>query len=265
MDEAHGALYKFDKTIGTSAVDVQADFCIQSLHKTAGGVNPTALLHVGFESNIDINDVQKSLDLITTSSPSYPMLASIEATVDFLNSKKGKAKIATLVDDVERFKKRLLKLKNVHIYSQNNDITKILIKIDGFSGFEISDILLNRFNIEDELANEKSILFVCGIGTTLRKLNKLYGALKKISRMKPKPKDCEIEREKQVYPIMKYTPFMAKLLHGVEKPLIEALGCVSKSAVIPYPPASPLLLPGEVIQKWHIDNIDEEFIEVVAE
>ncbi|UKI42581.1 MAG: hypothetical protein L6V95_06745 [Candidatus Melainabacteria bacterium] len=68
---------------------------------------------------------------------------------------KGKAKIATLVDDVERFKKRLLKLKNVHIYSQNNDITKILIKIDGFSGFEISDILLNRFNIEDELANEK--------------------------------------------------------------------------------------------------------------
>ena len=265
VDEAHGALYKFDKTIGTSAVDVQADFCIQSLHKTAGGVNPTALLHVGFESNIDINDVQKSLDLITTSSPSYPMLASIEATVDFLNSKKGKAKIATLVDDVERFKKRLLKLKNVHIYSQNNDITKILIKIDGFSGFEISDILLNRFNIEDELANEKSILFVCGIGTTLRKLNKLYGALKKISRMKPKPKDCEIEREKQVYPIMKYTPFMAKLLHGVEKPLIEALGCVSKSAVIPYPPASPLLLPGEVIQKWHIDNIDEEFIEVVAE
>ncbi|UKI42580.1 MAG: hypothetical protein L6V95_06740 [Candidatus Melainabacteria bacterium] len=47
--------------------------------------------------------------------------------------------------------------------------------------------------------------------------------------------------------------------------MIEALGCVSKSAVIPYPPASPLLLPGEVIQKWHIDNIDEEFIEVVAE
>lgn len=267
VDEAHGALYKFDKTIGTSALDVQADFCIQSLHKTAGGINPTALLHIGFESKINVNEVQKSLDLLTTSSPSYPMLASIEANIDFLNSKKGKAKIANLVNDIERFKKRILKFKNVHIYSQNNDITKILIKIDGFTGFEISDILLNKFNIEDEIANEKSILFICGIGTTSRKLNKLCNAIRKISKMKPKAQECDeiLAQEKQVYPVMKYTPFMAKLLHGVKKPLIESLGCVSKSAIIPYPPATPLLLPGEVIQKWHIDNINEEFIEVVAE
>ena len=279
VDEAHGALYKFDKTIGTSALDVQADFCIQSLHKTAAGVNPTALLHIGFDSKVDINDVQESLDLITTTSQSYPLLASIEANIDFLNSNKGKNKIAHLVNEIERFKKRLQKIKNIHIYSQNNDVTKILIKVDGFSGYEISDILLNKFNIEDELANEKSILFVCGLGTSSMKLNKLYNALRKISKFKSKNIEDKDENEnndngeaakhkeleKQVYPIMKYTPFMAKLLKGVRKPLVECLGCISKSAIIPYPPASPLLLPGEVIQNWHIENINEEFIEIVAE
>ena len=45
VDEAHGALYPFSDKLPQSAVNI-ADFTIQSLHKTAGGLNPTALLHV---------------------------------------------------------------------------------------------------------------------------------------------------------------------------------------------------------------------------
>ena len=44
VDEAHGALYPFSDNLPISAVKY-ADFTIQSLHKTAGGINPTALLH----------------------------------------------------------------------------------------------------------------------------------------------------------------------------------------------------------------------------
>ena len=45
VDEAHGALYPFCDELPTSAIYLGADFVIQSLHKTAGGLNPTALLH----------------------------------------------------------------------------------------------------------------------------------------------------------------------------------------------------------------------------
>ena len=82
VDEAHGALYPFSKNLPESAVRY-ADFTIQSLHKTAGGLNPTALLH---SNNIDPAD---ALNMITTTSPSYPMLATIEANIRFLNSKRG--------------------------------------------------------------------------------------------------------------------------------------------------------------------------------
>lgn len=39
VDEAHGALYPFCEKLPESAVNI-ADFTIQSLHKTAGGLNP---------------------------------------------------------------------------------------------------------------------------------------------------------------------------------------------------------------------------------
>ena len=83
VDEAHGALYPFSEELPESAVNY-ADFTIQSLHKTAGGINPTALLH----SN-SVNPTE-ALNMISTTSPSYPMLESIEANINFLNSKRGR-------------------------------------------------------------------------------------------------------------------------------------------------------------------------------
>ncbi len=161
-DEAHGALYPFSENLPQSAVKY-ADFTVQSLHKTAGGINPTALLH----SNSDL-DIKSALDLISTTSPSYPMLATIEANINFLNSKRGKKKIEELIKNIQNLK---TKLANLEFYG--DDITKILIKKEGLTGYELSEILYEKFGIEDEKTNEKSTMLLTGIGTTKEKLEKL--------------------------------------------------------------------------------------------
>ncbi len=162
VDEAHGALYPFSNNLPESAI-TYADFTIQSLHKTAGGINPTALLHCNCNK-----DVKKALSLISTTSPSYPMLATIEANIKYLNSSKGRKKIETLINEIKELKNNLT---NIEFYG--DDITKILIKKEGLSGFELSKILFNKYNIEDERANEKSVLLLTGIGTTKEKLRHL--------------------------------------------------------------------------------------------
>ena len=169
VDEAHGALYPFSDRLPQSAVNI-ADFTIQSLHKTAGGLNPTALLH----SNCDIDPAQ-ALSMINTTSPSYPLLASIEANVNYLNSLKGKKKIETLIDNIINIKESC-----TNITFGGDDITKILIRKDGYTGFELSEKLFNDFNIEDEKTNKISTMLLCGIGTTKQKLQKLQQALQKI-------------------------------------------------------------------------------------
>lgn len=169
VDEAHGALYPFSDKLPQSAVNI-ADFTIQSLHKTAGGLNPTALLHV----NCDC-DASNALSMINTTSPSYPLLASIEANINFLNSKRGRKKIETLISLIEEIKNST---NNVEF--GGDDITKILIKKSGMTGFELSEKLFDEFDIEDEKTNEVSTMLLCGIGTTEAKLKKLSHALKKI-------------------------------------------------------------------------------------
>ena len=152
VDEAHGALYPFSKNLPESAVRY-ADFTIQSLHKTAGGLNPTALLHA---NNIDPAD---ALNMITTTSPSYPMLATIEANIRFLNSKRGRKYIEDLIKNI----------KSLNLPQLNDDITKILL----LGGNELSEKLFDKYNIEDEKSNDKTTLLLTGIGTDKKKLLKL--------------------------------------------------------------------------------------------
>ena len=169
VDEAHGALYPFSDKLPQSAVNI-ADFTIQSLHKTAGGLNPTALLHV----NCNL-DATKALSMINTTSPSYPLLASIEANINFLNSTKGRKKLDNLVKNIQELRKSITNVK-----FGGDDVTKILIKKDGLTGFELSEKLYEDFDIEDEKTNEISTMLLCGIGTDERKLEHLKHALKKL-------------------------------------------------------------------------------------
>lgn len=168
VDEAHGALYPFSDRLPQSAVSI-ADFTIQSLHKTAGGLNPTALLHV----NCDLN-ATKALSMINTTSPSYPMLTSIEANINYLNSRRGRQNLANLITNLEA-------LRSVGIDFGGDDITKILVKKEGLTGYELSEMLFEDFNIEDEKTNEVSTMLLCGIGTSEKKLIQLKKALCKLS------------------------------------------------------------------------------------
>ncbi len=169
VDEAHGALYPFSDKLPESAVNI-ADFTIQSLHKTAGGLNPTALLHVNCKL-----DASKALNMINTTSPSYPLLASIEANINYLNSSKGRKNIDALIDNIKSMRQEV---KNVEF--GGDDITKILIKKENLSGYELSERLFDEFGIEDEKTNEISTMLLCGVGTDSKKLYKLKQALSKV-------------------------------------------------------------------------------------
>ncbi|WP_435892020.1 hypothetical protein, partial [Klebsiella pneumoniae] len=53
---------------------------IHSTHKTTRAMTQTALLHV-CSDRVDIEEIQRYLDIYMTSSPSYVLMASIEEAV----------------------------------------------------------------------------------------------------------------------------------------------------------------------------------------
>lgn len=253
VDEAHGALLNFGEFNTKPAILCGADASVQSLHKTAGAPNPCALLHISQTSNIDLNNIQNSLNLINTTSPSYPLLAAIEADIDYLYSVRGKNKLARLLKAIDKFKNSLP--PQVEIYRNCNDYTKLLIKIKNMPTQYVSKILNKDFHIEEEFSNNSSMLFITGIGTANKKLNVLNNALKKICK-KTSSISNNLKSIEYKLPQSIYTPRESfQKTNTIEIDIDNASGKICAEIIMNYPPGIPILLPGEIIDAYTIKFI----------
>ena len=257
VDEAHGSLFNFSESFPKSAIESGADFSVNSLHKNAGALNQCALLHMSKScTGISVNDLQKSLNLFHTTSPSYPLLAVIEENINFLNSKEGLKSIDELVLDIINFKKYFKDTRVKFLDSKMQDITKLFIKIEGMSGNRLSEILYEKYGIEDELNNDFGALFLLGVGTTKSKLDKLKVALIRI--LEEKIEENYIPKAKfQPPPLVKMAPCAA--FYGKETFVNreDSELMISSKSIIPYPPGFGILYSGEAIQEWHMEYLDE--------
>ncbi|MBD2604242.1 aminotransferase class I/II-fold pyridoxal phosphate-dependent enzyme [Scytonema hofmannii FACHB-248] len=78
VDEAHGAHFAFHPQLPIAALAAGADLSVQSIHKTLGAMTQASMLHVQGD-RININRVTKALQLVQSTSPSYILLASLDA------------------------------------------------------------------------------------------------------------------------------------------------------------------------------------------
>ena len=255
VDEAHGALKSFSpENFGECAVKLGADIAVQSLHKTCGAPNPCATLQSN--GKISAEKIQNALNLVNTTSPSYPLIASIEGTINFLFSKKGQEKIKELIVGINQLKQAFAGNSNIE-FLNSNDLTKIIVKVNGLTGFELSDILFQKFNIEDELTNHEVSVLLTGIGTTKRKLKTFEKALKSIlatnypSKNKTYISPFEIEKAE-------ISPREAYFAEKEEIETEKTLGRICGEIITEYPPGIPLLILGEKIGQKQIDYLKEK-------
>ena len=255
VDEAHGALKSFSpENFGECAVKLGADIAVQSLHKTCGAPNPCATLQSN--GKISAEKIQNALNIVNTTSPSYPLIASIEGTINFLFSKKGQEKIKELIEGISQLKQAFAGISNIE-FLNSNDLTKIIVKVNGLTGFELSDILFQKFNIEDELTNHEVSVLLTGIGTTKRKFKILEKALKSIlatnylSKNKTYISPFEIEKAE-------ISPRKAYFAEKEEIETEKALGRICGEIITEYPPGIPLLILGEKIGQKQIDYLKEK-------
>ncbi len=261
VDEAHGILNNFSDELPESAINQGADISVNSLHKTAGALNQTAILNINRQiRNIDLNIFQKSINLFHTTSPSYPLLANIEACICYLNSKAGRDEINNLISEINKIKKELRRYGVEFMEFENSDITKLFIKKEGISGYDLSDSMYDEYNIEDELNNAIGCLYLCGIGTTKQKLEKLKNSLKKV---RTNPSFEPIKTDFQPFPLVKLQPIETFNRNFMYVNKEDSLLKISNKMILPYPPGIGLLYPGEAIQKWHLDYLNND-VEVIV-
>ncbi|CAM3783404.1 aminotransferase class I/II-fold pyridoxal phosphate-dependent enzyme [Aeromicrobium ponti] len=260
VDEAHGAHFIGGKCFPASAVQLQADIVIQSAHKTLPAMTMGAYLH--FNSKL-VNEEKLSsyLGILQSSSPSYPIMASLDMARAYLASFSDKD-ADKLCEKVESFRNALSTIKGIKVLPYDNNIgdpLKVTIQsITSLSGFELQQIL-EQHGIYAEMADPYNVLLVFPLLKTYMDypVDRVVSCLEEGIKIYLHTED---QKKKMIFskkPVSELVLNQKKREGLIIKPvpLADAVGRVCAQEVTPYPPGSPLLFPGEPIHKEDIQNI----------
>ena len=247
-----------------------ADIVVHSLHKTGGSMSQSSMLHISKDSKINAEDVERSLTLLHTTSPSLMLLGSLDASRANLQSERGQRQLNRAIQNAKYLRSEIDKMEHIHQlksdFGYKTDVTKIFIKADGLSGKRLESILEIDFGIEVESASDAGILILSNIGNKRSDFEYLVSCLQKIDTHNYK--DIYYLENKKHMPML--TPIIKKNLREAyfsEKEIVpkeKAIGRLSGEVVAECPPGISILLPGELITEAHLPYLtDYKTIEVI--
>ena len=257
VDQAHGAHLKFFSKYGVSgfpkaAEDQGADLVINSIHKTLASWTQSALLNV-CSDRVDLLTLEDKLQTIESSSPSYPMMASLDINADLL-TEKGESLMRNWAENLDWFYSEVKKIPGVIVMEDDSlDHTKINIDMSayGIDGNQVEELLMEE-GIFLELVTGNIIMCMSGIGNKRSDYERLLASLKEIAETH---KLCHEEKMQQPPALTIKLDYAGVPRSKVIVPIDEAAGRVCASSLIPYPPGVPIACPGEVITQEVIDFV----------
>lgn len=179
VDEAHGAHLYFVGSCHGMTLRV-ADLVIQSWHKSLGSLTQSGVLHLVNENYFSYQDIKRSLDLVSSTSPSFLLLLSLELTRKHLVGTRHSVSLQPLLQKSIVFRDEIKKIKNLLLFN-NDDPFKIYLKHKNISGIDFAYSLYKEHSIEIESANNIGFLMLIGNNFNNQIKNKIVKALKQIS------------------------------------------------------------------------------------
>jgi arginine decarboxylase len=263
-DAAWGGAFAFCEDLPNDPLTKDADVAVYSLHKTMGALTQgSALLARG--ELVDRQRLWMAYELFETTSPSVPILASLDATrrEHALRGQDVWTKTLGRADDLRA---RLAAIEGVRVFGPDDlppgaelDRTKVLVDISELdvSGYALDDWLVAEHRVSVALSDARHLLAIVSPGTGVRDIRALAcglaDAAKRIRAGKlqltplgdaPRVSSLSVE--------MAADPLDAMFGETEQIPLVQAEGRIAAEVVAPAPPGVPRLVPGQRISAAHV-------------
>ncbi|MCU6710878.1 aminotransferase class I/II-fold pyridoxal phosphate-dependent enzyme [Paenibacillus sp. J5C_2022] len=273
VDEAHGAHYSMHPALPTSAIYAGADAVVQSTHKTLLAMTMGAMLHVQ-GSRIDLADVREQLSMVQSSSPSFPIMASLDISRAIIDREKERLfhKALLLAEQFRSWlEERQLIIQDINgrTLLRNNELQydplrMVLFDISGqLSGVHLHKEL-ERDGCWPEMSDVRYVVLVVNVSVTEEDMKRLKQSLLRIHQTvaasyESKPSvvipALEPSQGDGIGAPVAFHRGAYEQAKTIQVPLREAAGRLSAENVIPYPPGIPLLYRGEPITEEAIQQI----------
>ncbi|MBE1447156.1 aminotransferase class I/II-fold pyridoxal phosphate-dependent enzyme [Paenibacillus sp. OAS669] len=259
VDEAHGAHFGFHPALPKSALSCGADVVVQSTHKLLTAMTMGAMLHVQGD-RIDRKEVKRYLTMLQSSSPSYPLMASLDLSrrqmhVQGMELLEQGIRIVDQVMELMKDNERFVLLQPEHDNEIVRDPFKLIVKdaTGSLSGFELKDALEER-GCFVELADPQAVLLVLSLASTQEGAHRLAQSFEEIAESSPPVNQQGNARLTATYSAMSglsepvsFDESVYRQKGTAQVPLEDAIGLRSAEMMVPYPPGIPVLCPGEMI------------------
>ena len=256
IDNAHGAYLRFLEP-SLHPIDLGADLCCDSAHKTLPVLTGGAYLHLSDSLNqVWANDVKHFMEYFSSTSPSYLIMASLDATNEVLDT-TFRNSLFECIQRVDGLKNTLVQYGYTILSGEPMKIT-ISTKEFGYTGNEIANLLM-ECDIYPEFYDSDYIVLMPSPYNTkddFERLQKCLCGIERKSILVNKPP--KLEQSKKAMNV-RQALFSSSITLDVSK----SLGQVCSSVTVSCPPAILPVIPGEVISESSIEVMKYYGIETV--
>lgn len=267
VDEAHGAHIHFHEELPMSAMEAGADMAATSLHKLGGSLTQSSILNVR-EGRVNPQRVQMIMSMLTTTSTSYILLASLDAARKQL-ALHGREMNEKALRLARRAREALNQIPGIYCFGDERigeeaiydyDPTKLTIHVRelGITGYEAEKWLREVHNIEVELSDLYNVLCFITAGDSEETVNALVAAIRDLSQtFYSKRTAREVRVVLPKIPVLALSPRDAFYAETETVPLDEAVGRIMAEFIMVYPPGIPIVMPGEILTEENLAYIRE--------
>lgn len=260
VDEAHGSHFAFSDKLPKTSLSCGADMVSQSTHKTLNSMTQSSMLHVK-GSLVDISKVDAALKIVQSTSPSYILMASLDAARQNA-ALNGRTAVCRMLDITSYIRSALSSIDGVSCPENVDgnevfsfDKTRIVFSVKGISGFYLSEILFEKYNICCEMADNYNVVSIIGSSDSYEDADRLINAVKETAATVNTGKIKEFSLPPM--PPMAMTPRKAFFAKSTRTNFKDSVGKVSAEMIAPYPPGIPVIYPGEFITEEIYEFISE--------
>ena len=258
VDEAHGVHFALGDPFPPSALTLGADIVVHSAHKTAPAMTMASYLHIK-STLVQKEKLAYRLQMLQSSSPSYPLMASLDIARYYLASlaKESMEEIIQCVNKVgELFQTASDKWKLV----PSNDPLKLTIQpIDGYTAKETAN-LFESLGVYPELVTDRHVLFILGLHpfTEWKRIKNVLNIIDE--KLKNDSNHATIDVVNFFTETIQELALSYREMEDLEYELVpfqQAIGKIAAEPVIPYPPGIPFIMKGEIITERHLEAIEQ--------
>jgi arginine decarboxylase len=278
VDEAHGPHFAFHPDLPACALSAGADLTVQSTHKVIGAMTQASMLHVQ-GNRIDRERLSKALQLVQSTSPSYLLLASLDAARQQM-ALHGEQLMTQTLQLADEARNQIGQIPGLSVLERVKtpgffalDRTRLTVRVSalGLSGFEIDEIFHQQFGVTAELPTLEHLTFIITLGNTKTDIQQLVQAFSAIGRENYQSKSLTswhdvLQKWRTellfVHPSSfiicpALSPRDAFFAPTETVPIDQTLDRISAELVCPYPPGIPALMPGELINPAAIEYLQQ--------